>query len=514
MKNILLILFTMVTFFCSGQAPDKMLEVVNTSRDEQLPVLSPDHRVMYFTRANDPENVGGKRDPGDIWYCELQPSGEWSAPRNARELNNAGYNAVLGFTVDSRTIYLHNHYNRDNSPASTQGISRAVMSNGRWGSPENMNIPYFLNKSTNQSGFISMDGQVLLLSIQGYGTVGAEDIYVCFNEGGKWSEPLNLGRTVNSPAQEFTPYLSGDKQTLYFSSNGKGGEGSSDIFRVQRLDDTWQSWSAPEPVEGVNSQGRDLGYREYDGFSLYTSTINSDGFSDIRFYSPKEKPIEPVAVEIPDSLQVVETITPPGDDMLYGTLKNSTNRQAVTSANIQLLHEGNRETVAMEEGGTFRYKLTGPGTYILRIDAPGYISMSDQLVITADNELGLERNYLLDPIEVGRTVQLHNVLFQRSTPNILPDSFQELDMVVDFMKANPSVRIRLEGHTDNTGVPKHNLRLSQARVESVEEYLVDHGIDHRRISGKGYGGTRPIADNSNEETRKLNRRVEFTIVKN
>jgi outer membrane protein OmpA-like peptidoglycan-associated protein len=82
------------------------------------------------------------------------------------------------------------------------------------------------------------------------------------------------------------------------------------------------------------------------------------------------------------------------------------------------------------------------------------------------------------------------------------------------MRSNPSVHIRLEGHTDNSGVPKHNLRLSKARVESVKEYLVDKGISAKRITGKGYGGTQPIADNTNEETRRLNRRVEFTITKN
>jgi outer membrane protein OmpA-like peptidoglycan-associated protein len=108
---------------------------------------------------------------------------------------------------------------------------------------------------------------------------------------------------------------------------------------------------------------------------------------------------------------------------------------------------------------------------------------------------------------------LPNVLFKRSSPDILSESYPELDRVVDFMRTNPSVQIRLEGHTDNTGVPKHNLRLSKARVESVEAYLVSKGVNQRRITGKGYGGTKPIADNANEETRRLNRRVEFTIVK-
>jgi outer membrane protein OmpA-like peptidoglycan-associated protein len=105
-------------------------------------------------------------------------------------------------------------------------------------------------------------------------------------------------------------------------------------------------------------------------------------------------------------------------------------------------------------------------------------------------------------------------LFQQSTPNLLDESFDELDMVVDFMKANPNIEIELSGHSDNRGIHVHNVRLSQERVDRVKEYLVGQGVDKKRISGKGYGGIKPIADNDAEETRRLNRRVEFTIVKN
>jgi outer membrane protein OmpA-like peptidoglycan-associated protein len=93
----------------------------------------------------------------------------------------------------------------------------------------------------------------------------------------------------------------------------------------------------------------------------------------------------------------------------------------------------------------------------------------------------------------------------------LPESFPELDVVVSFLKENPGVSIELAGHTDNRGVHRDNVELSQARVEKVKAYLVSKGISDNRISGKGYGGSHPIASNDQEETRKLNRRVEFVI---
>ena len=81
------------------------------------------------------------------------------------------------------------------------------------------------------------------------------------------------------------------------------------------------------------------------------------------------------------------------------------------------------------------------------------------------------------------------------------------------LQLNTSIKIELAGHTDNRGIPSQNVKLSQARVDKVKSYLVSKGIEGKRISGKGYGGSKPIASNETEETRQLNRRVEFTIKK-
>ena len=122
-------------------------------------------------------------------------------------------------------------------------------------------------------------------------------------------------------------------------------------------------------------------------------------------------------------------------------------------------------------------------------------------------------NFLLQPVEAGVTVNLKNVLFAQGKSELLTESYDELDLVVSFLKTNSNVRIELSGHTDNRGVPEDNVRLSQQRVNTVKAYLVSKGIEAKRITGKGYGGSRPIAGNDTEETRRMNRRVEFTIRK-
>jgi outer membrane protein OmpA-like peptidoglycan-associated protein len=151
--------------------------------------------------------------------------------------------------------------------------------------------------------------------------------------------------------------------------------------------------------------------------------------------------------------------------------------------------------------------------YQVHIEAAGYISTLEKLNIRTYEMSALEMNFKLQPLEVGATVALRNVLFEQGKTNLLSGSSSELDNIVSFLKVNPTVKIELAGHTDNRGIPAQNVKLSQARVDKVRDYLIERGINKNRIAGKGYGGAVPIASNDSEETRQLNRRVEFTIKK-
>src|SRR6185312_8463384 len=109
-------------------------------------------------------------------------------------------------------------------------------------------------------------------------------------------------------------------------------------------------------------------------------------------------------------------------------------------------------------------------------------------------------------------IELESVSFAQSSSDITIEAAYELNRLAAWLKRNPSLRIRLEGHTDNQGKPDLNIKLSQERVDNVKAYLIQKGIDASRMECMGYGGEYPVADNSTEETRKLNRRVEFEII--
>jgi outer membrane protein OmpA-like peptidoglycan-associated protein len=493
----------------------------NTPNDELNPVISPDGKSQYITIANHPQNVGGKKDSGDIWISVLTENNQWSAPvHGGPVLNDFGFNAVAGFSVDGSQMFLLSHYG---NPARTQGIAVSRSSGNGWSKPENISIPYFQNKSGVLSGYILPDQSVFVFSAETYGSKGVEDIYVSTkNPNGGWSEPKNLGGIINTRFQELSPSLSDDGKTLYFSTNGGKGAGSFDIYSSTRLDDGWTNWSPPENLgSNINSEGRELYYRPFEklGYALYTSTKNSDGYGDVKIFISGEPVVKdtvpttkPAVDTVTKIVEVPRESTPDKRVKIYGKVSNSKTGEPIVASISFTSPSGNQSSSSSAEKG-FTVLVPSTDAYSVKIEAPGYISTLEKLDIQTYEMKELEMNFKLQPLEIGTTVNLRDVLFEQGKTTLLGQSYPELDLVVAFLRDNPKVKIELSGHTDNRGIPGQNLKLSQARVEKVKEYLVSKGIDKRRISGKGYGGSRPIASNDSEETRLLNRRVEFTIKK-
>lgn len=128
-------------------------------------------------------------------------------------------------------------------------------------------------------------------------------------------------------------------------------------------------------------------------------------------------------------------------------------------------------------------------------------------------EVAKEETKENSPIKIEENkFRLDKVLFEIGESKLLPDSYEQLDGLLKMLKDDPKMSILVEGHTDNVGDPTQNKRLSLERAYNVREYLISKGIAGFRIQFKGYGDTKPIADNNTEEGRKMNRRVEFVIL--
>jgi len=307
-------------------AKERLSENVNSKYIEYKPLLSPDGKTLYFSRRNHPENVGGTDDNEDIWYSELDSAGNWQLAKNmGGELNNAGPNYISSVTPDGKSVLLvlGNQYLDNDKMAA--GVSISSNASGDWSKPVALNIENDYNYSEKANFFLANNRKVLLLSVMRDDSQGGRDLYVSFMEDDSvWSEPLNIGNVVNTAGEESSPFLAPDDVTLYFSSNGFSGFGGSDIFVTKRLDDTWTNWSEPENLgPTINSQYEDLFFNipGNSDFAYYSQGVSEDDLDIFRVGLPVFKRPEPV-IAVKGKLLDSKTKKPIGAKIIYERLSD------------------------------------------------------------------------------------------------------------------------------------------------------------------------------------------------
>ncbi len=475
---------------------------VNTPGQEVAPVISPDGKVLYLTRNNHKGNTGlpGKQD---VWYSVLGADRTWGEAQNiGPPINTNDNNAISGISPDGKTIYLINVYRPDGSMSF--GISKSTMTKTGWSMPRECKIVNNYNKhKDNQLEFtVSPDGKTMLLAVQRNDALGDRDLYVSFRQPDlTWSEPKTLGPMVNTADSESSPFLAVDNKTLYFTSLGRPGFGNGDIYVTRRQDDSWTNWSEPENL------GPAVNTPEWDGYftipasgdyAYLSSRANSLGEDDIfrlKLY-PAIRP-EPVAI-------------------ISGQVLDAISKKPVATEVVSDLFDSSKEFAKVEydpETGEYKMVLPTQKAYQLTARKDGYFPASETLDLSNDKRFrDIKRNLYLMPIQAGAKMILRGVRFAQSEASLLPGSEVELDRVFDLMTQHPDMTILLEGHTDNQGELGPNMKLAEDRVKTVKGYLTAKGITENRVQTKAWGPSRPIASNETEEKRKLNRRVEFTIL--
>lgn len=479
---------------------------VNSPFVEAKPIISPDGKTLYFTRQNHPQNIGGKKDEGDIYVSKWE-NNQWSPAQNiGRPLNDGNANGITGVSPDGNTLLLINQYNAKGPVQNGASISKRTKDG--WSFPEKVEIEGHINKNPYADYFLANSGKVLLMAIEDQQSYGDQDIYVSFiKKDDSWTTPLNLGAIINTTKAEFSPFLAADNKTLYFASEGHPGFGGSDIFYTKRLDDSWQNWTTPKNLgKSINTPLWDAYYAidAAGDFAYFVS--NSGSATDLKNNSKDIYKIALTSEFKPEPVVLVsgkvfndKTKLPISADIVFETLPSGTEQG---------------RAISNPSDGSYKIVLPRGNNYGFMAKAKGYIAVNENLDLTAiESYEEIERDLYLVPIEVGAVVKLNNIFFERSKATLLEESYPELKRLLEFMQENPTVDIELGGHTDNQGLAHLNLALSKSRVETVKAYLINKGISGKRIEAKPYGGIKPIASNASEVTRALNRRVEVTILK-
>jgi len=472
---------------------------INSIYNEICPVVSPDGKRLYFTRWKHPDNLGKDKNQ-DIWFSRLKDDNSWAkAELFSRPINNEENNAVCGISLNGKTILLNNVYGKDGKMEKGVSVSY-LLRTGDFSFPKPLQIINFKNKSEFSEYTLAPNGKILLMTTEMKDSFGGKDIYVSFlRSDDKWTEPKNIGFKVNTGESESTPFIAPDGVTMYFSSSGHVGYGSNDIFLTRRLDDSWLNWSTPENLGAIINTPQWDGYfsvAAQGDYAYFSSVENSIGAEDI------------YRIKIPPKIKPLTLI------QFSGKIYNEETKEII-DGKILVKSLTSKDSLFLEFDpyiGDYEFMWPTKDPFTMEVKSKGFISKVERYNYTKETSYkSINKNINLLPLRLDKQYNLPIINFEQSKFEILPETFDELNNIVNILKENINYGILLEGHTDNQGDWNENLKLSLNRVESVRDYLVMKGISNERIQTKGWGGIKPLMSNMLENRRKLNRRVEFTL---
>ncbi len=434
----------------------------------------------------------------DIWIAESVEDTFDQISHPPYPLNNALPNSVCAITPSANELVIINKFNEDGGMSKGFSIVRK-QSDGTWSFPEPIEIEGFYNLGSEVSMMISNDGAVMVLAMQRGDSYGESDLYVSFKKGHRqWSEPKNLGYKVNSTYRESTPFLSDDNRILFFASNRKGPGTGMDLFMIERKDDTWQDWKRPRRfVKPINSPSDDSQpfFNAATGFLYFTS--KRDGSSDI--FRAKISPPNPPGV------------------LVKGRIFNAKTKKIMSGKVLSGPQSSEYKNLYVSDDGYYEVMVPKGILFSLGANKLGFSGKEETVFFKRSNVYFKPYNLdlYIDPEEliVGEKIKLENIYFAQSKALVLEKSFPALNQLADMFKENEFLRVKISGHTDNQGEEDLLVKLSEDRAKSIKAYLVGkHKIDEDRIETYGYGSSKAVNDNSTDELRKQNRRVEVEIL--
>lgn len=396
-------------------------------------------------------------------------------PQNLGALvNSPNDEYVNALELTGTELLLTRRFSAEGQRIQDEGLYMANAIDGIWYHATQLHVDPEMDNSMG-AAFMSYKGDELYFTFCGMDKHRQGcDIYKVSRElpDGDWNAPESLGDMVNDASWDSQPCLSVDGKELFFASRRYG---NADLFHCYRNADG--SWSAPESLGGViNTEGTEMApYLHPDGKTLYFSSDKHVGMGGYDLFVSRRDEngqwSEPVNLGYP--------INTPGDEI-----------------NFIVAADGHTALISsVRDGGYGGYDI-----YSFQLKSA---SMKPEPVNVYD--------CLVEDLSPGTVVRLVNIQFEYNKSLLTPDSEEGVDMLAEFLRARPELRVELAGHTDNVGSDAYNMELSTSRAQVVMQALLDRGIDALRLTAKGYGATEPLFPNDTEEHRARNRRTEMKI---
>ena len=468
--------------------PINMGDSVNSPQSEYYPSITINDSVFVFTRRD------GYRE--DFIECTILPDRKYSKSRKiSGDINIEPKKGAINISQDGEWLVFAAYYPEGEGDFD---LYISYFTPTGWSEPENLgrnvNSEYW-----DSSPSLSPDNRALYFSSKRPGGYGGSDLYVSYRQpNGKWGYAKNMGPDINTAGDEIAPFIHADNATLYFTSDGLPGYGKSDLYLCRKGPNN--EWSLPEnlgyPINTIENEGSL--FVASNGKTAYYASDRSDTRGELDLYTFELRP----------------DVRPARTLYVKGKVYDIKTGKGIPSA-VELMDIANQKaTTNVQTDETGNYFITVPigKDYTFTVNRKGYLFYS-QLFPLSKNEPDstYSKDIPLQPIEVNASLVLKNILFDTKSAQLQAVSMIEINKLLQLLTENPTLKIQINGHTDNVGSPADNMKLSADRAKAIVDYLIGKGVDLKRLTFKGFGETKPIADNKTDAGKALNRRTEFVI---
>lgn len=484
---------------------------ISSKFNEYLVIISPDNEQAFFTRQQEKSHMSSSYGSEinfeeKFFMSERLANGEFDEgralgfPFNRRQ--NEGGATV---TIDNRELFYTvcdwvecaekggKYYNCD--------IYYTKVEFGDWAEITPLAGEVNSDCSWETQPSISSDGQTLYFVSSRSGGFGGYDIYTSERQSdGSWGPAINLGKSINTQGNEKTPFIHTDSQTLYFSTDGRPGIGSYDIYYSRKNDDG--TWTEPKNIGyPINTQYEDIGFIvSTDGrYGYFASDRLGLGPGGKDFYS----------------FELYEDARPEKVLFIKGNVTDE-QTEAPVGAKVEIRNMESKKIYQVpvdSETGSYVVALPFKSDYVLTVKKEDYVYESMYIAMEDSSyDSPATVNLEIQQVEIGKSYKLNDIYYEYDSDILTPESKKVIDEFVIFLTENPTIKVAINGHTDNVGGAEYNKNLSERRAKSVYDYLILQGIVSTRLSYEGFGFAKPVATNDTDEGRALNRRTEFVIV--
>ncbi len=462
------------------------IKAINSREHDFSPIYTTkDYSTIYFTSSRTQEGVIQSINQvsgmnfTDIFETRFDRKGNWTVPVKVQDttINTEFDDGALSISPDGTNLYITLCKYELGKNIGCQ-IYNSSLKGGSWSASQKIEIVG--DSISIGHPAISDDGLELYFSSRMKGGQGGSDIWKVqrVSESSPWGKPINLGPIINTPGDEMFPYIRSNG-VLYFSSDGHPGMGGLDIFRAIKDDKgTWSIYNMQYPI---NSSQDDFGiiFQGNKEIGLFTSN-RKGGRGEDDIYS----------FELPE-LQIA----------VKGKIIDASNKKPIADADITLIgSDGSLVTAQSKKDGTYTFKLQQYTDYIIIGSYQGFLKK--KIKFTTNNvydNTTFEHN--LELITMNKPVEIPNIFYDFGKWTLNESSKQALEELSKLLEDNPNITIEIGAHTDMVGDSIANMNLSKKRAQAIIDYLSQQGYDSERLVAKGFGESRPVT--VTEEIAKL-----------